>query len=411
MTDAVIRLTHVSKSFSRGRNISPWQQWWAARQNPTPSNQGLLRNVIDDVSLTVGAGERVALIGKNGAGKSTLLKLISQILVPDSGEITVRGRISSLLELGIGFHPEMTGSENVYFYGSLMGMQRSEVVHLFAEIEAFADIGEYINQPVKVYSSGMYQRLAFASAFAMRPDVLIADEGLSVGDATFQQKCLNRIEELGKQGTTILIVAHNASAMLRIATRGIWLDNGVIRLDGSITEVAEAYAEYTTIDAFKREIYAESKPDESEVPPQRWINPYVLISESVQVQELAVSSSVEPEWDVQQPLQIRADIVVTAPCYLGRVRVRLIVAADNTPLLENDYLNGDARLFIQGTHTITAMIPPLSVKSGLYRVGVAVFDADGFEREAANSSLFVRVHNNTAVRDASLLTEATIIVE
>jgi lipopolysaccharide transport system ATP-binding protein len=405
MTDAVINLTHVSKSFSRGRSIAPWQQWWAARRNPVPASQGLLRNVIDDVSLTVAAGERIALIGNNGAGKSTLLKLISRILVPDRGEITVRGRISSLLELGIGFHPEMTGSENIYFYGSLMGMPRSEVVHLFAEIEAFADIGEYINQPVKVYSSGMYQRLAFASAFAMRPDVLIADEGLSVGDATFQQKCLNRIEELGKQGTTILIVAHNAAAMLRIATRGIWLDNGVIRQDGPIAQVSEAYAEYMTLDAFQRA---------TEVPVgtiQRITNPYVLISEAVRVQGLVVKSSAEPEWDVQQPLIICADITVTAPSYRGRVRVRLIGEADNIALLENDYLIGDAREFPRGTHTITATIPPLGVKPGLYRVGVAVFDADGYEREAGNSSLFVRVSNPTVARDAALLTEATIIVE
>lgn len=405
MTDAVIRLTHVSKSFSRGRSIAPWQQWWAARQNPAPTAQGLLRNVIDDVSLTVAAGERIALIGNNGAGKSTLLKLISRILVPDSGEIHVRGRISSLLELGIGFHPEMTGSENIYFYGSLMGMPRNEVAHLFAEIEAFADIGAYINQPVKVYSSGMYQRLAFASAFAMRPDVLIADEGLSVGDATFQQKCLNRIEELGKQGTTILIVAHNAAAMLRIATRGIWLDHGGIRQDGPIAQVSESYAEYMTLDAFQRA---------TEVPVgtiQRITNPYVLISESVRVQALAVGDGDEPEWDVRHPLKIRADIMVTAPSYCGRVRVRLIGAADNIPLLENNYLQGAARVFAHGTHTITATIPPLGVKPGLYRVGVAVFDADGYEREAGNSSLFVRVHNTTAARDASLLTESTIIVE
>jgi ABC-type polysaccharide/polyol phosphate transport system ATPase subunit len=405
MTDAVIRLTHVSKSFSRGRSIAPWQQWWTARQNPAPANQGLLRNVIDDVSLTVVAGERIALIGNNGAGKSTLLKLISRILVPDSGEINVRGRISSLLELGIGFHPEMTGSENIYFYGSLMGMPRSEVAHLFTEIEGFADIGAYINQPVKVYSSGMYQRLAFASAFAMRPDVLIADEGLSVGDATFQQKCLNRIEELGKQGTTILIVAHNAAAMLRIATRGIWLDNGGIRQDGPIAQVSEAYAEYMTLDAFKRA---------TELPVgtiQRITNPYVLISESVRVQGLMVSGTVEPEWDVQNPLKICADIVITAPNYRGRVRVRLIGAADNIPLLENDYLQGAARVFSHGTHTIMATIPPLGVKPGLYRVGVAVFDADGYDREAGNSSLFVRVHNNMVARDASLLTESTIIVE
>ncbi len=401
MSEIAIQLVNVYKSYTRGRMVWPWARWFTP---VTPQHDALRRMVIDDVSLCITKGERIALIGNNGAGKSTLLKLISNILVPDAGKITVNGRISSLLELGIGFHPEMTGFENVYFYGAMMGLRRHEVTALLPEIEAFADIGAYIQQPVKMYSSGMYQRLAFASAFAMYPDILIADEGLSVGDATFQQKCLNRIEDLGRQGTTILVVAHSAAATMRIASRGIWLHNGKIHLDGPIADVAEAYASHMTLEAFERATVVPA----GEI--QRVSNPYLLFSESIRVSAVRIQAT-DNIWDVTTPLVLYADVDVHATEYIGRMRVRIIGAAENTPVIENDYVAADTKTFRHGVQTVRITVPPQSLKPGLYRIGVAIFTSDATDREAANSTLFVRVTNAHSAPDAAWLTTNSIMIE
>ncbi len=401
MAQIAIALSHVSKSYTRGRLTWPWARWL---HSTSTVDTELRRMVIDDVSLQINAGERIALIGHNGAGKSTLLKLISKILVPDAGSITVNGRVSSLLELGIGFHPEMTGVENVYFYGAIMGLRRREVAALMAEIEAFADIGAYMHQPVKMYSSGMYQRLAFASAFAMHPDILIADEGLSVGDATFQQKCLARIEALGRQGTTIVVVAHSAAATMRIATRGVWLHNGKVHQDGAIADVAESYASYMTREAFDRanqlptgEMYRES-------------NPYLLFSELVRVSSVT-SAAHDAGWDTALPLVVTASIDVYADTYTAFVRCRIIGAAENVPIIENDYMHAPPHVFQRGQHLVRITIPPQALRPSLYRIGVALFHADTLEREAANSTLFVRVHTARTAPDQAWLTVRPIEIE
>ncbi|MEY2845885.1 MAG: hypothetical protein RL076_1431 [Chloroflexota bacterium] len=401
MSQIAIALSHVSKSYTRGRTVWPWARWFRATD---VRDEALRRLVIDDVSLQIHAGERIALIGHNGAGKSTLLKLISNILVPDTGTITVNGRVSSLLELGIGFHPEMTGIENVYFYGAIMGLRRVEVGALIPEIEAFADIGAYMHQPVKMYSSGMYQRLAFASAFAMNPDILIADEGLSVGDATFQQKCLSRIEALGRQGTTIVVVAHSATAIMRIATRGVWLHNGKVHHDGPIAAVAEAYAAHMTREAFDR---ANQLP-QGEM--HRESNPYVLFSEAVRVCAVTCADP-SADWDSTQPLVVTAQIEVNVETFLARLRFRIIGAAENLPVVENDFTNQPAHRFGRGLHTVQITVPPHALKSGLYRLGVALFSAHTHEREAANSTLFVRVHTPHSAPDPAWLTTRDIVVD
>lgn len=393
MSDVVIALTHVAKSYRHNTLEMPWSRWFSGKKS---SQDVLQRMVIDDISLTIHAGESVALIGNNGAGKSTLLKLISGILVPDTGTIDVRGRISSLLELGIGFHPEMTGIENIYFYGAMMGLKRHEITHLFPEIESFADIGEYLRQPVKLYSSGMYQRLAFASAFAMRPDILIADEGLSVGDMTFQQKCLNRIEDLSRQGTTVLVVAHSTTAIMRIARRGVWLQDGKIYQDGPIDTVAEAYSAAMVV--------AEYVHTHATSPDDGVANPYILTSPLIGVRAVTIEDGMPTIWDVSLPLSIRARIEVMVPTYIGRIRVRVISAAENIPILENEYMHGEHDTFTQGFHEYQIVIPPHALKSGLYRIGVAIFTADGTHREAANSTLFVTVHNAQNIRDMAWLT-------
>ncbi len=197
--------------------------------------------VLQDIGFTVKPGEAVGIIGVNGAGKSTLLKLITGTTQPTTGTVQITGRVAALLELGMGFHPDFTGRENVFMAGQLLGLQTHDIERLMPEIEAFADIGPYIHQPVRVYSSGMQMRLAFSVATAVRPDVLIVDEALSVGDALFQQKSFDRIRSFRAQGTTLLLVSHDKQAILGICDRAILLSAGRIAKNGLPEEVLDYY--------------------------------------------------------------------------------------------------------------------------------------------------------------------------
>ncbi|HCN1077628.1 TPA: O99 family O-antigen export ABC transporter ATP-binding subunit [Escherichia coli] len=197
--------------------------------------------VLRNISFTINPGESVGIVGVNGAGKSTLLKLLTGTTQPTEGTIQICGRVAALLELGMGFHPDFTGRQNVYMSGLMMGLSREQISHLMPEIESFADIGNYIDQPVRIYSSGMQMRLAFSVATAYRPDILIVDEALSVGDSRFQAKCFSRIAEFKKAGTTLLLVSHSASDIVRHCDRAIFLKNGSIKLDGSSRDVTNRY--------------------------------------------------------------------------------------------------------------------------------------------------------------------------
>lgn len=194
-----------------------------------------------DVSLSVRKGEAVGILGRNGAGKSTLLQIIAGTLAPTQGETSVRGRVAALLELGSGFSPEFTGSENVRLNAALLGLSPQQIDAAFDQIAAFADIGDFINQPVKIYSSGMMLRLAFAVQTAVEPDLLIVDEALAVGDARFQKKCFDRLEAMRAHGTTILFVTHDTGAVVRLCSRAIILENGQILSDGPPQMVARQY--------------------------------------------------------------------------------------------------------------------------------------------------------------------------
>ena len=197
---------------------------------------------LDDVGFTVQKGEVVGIIGSNGAGKSTLLKILTQITPPSTGEIILRGKVSSLLEVGTGFHPELTGRENVFLNGAILGMTKKEIVKKFDDIVDFSGVRQFIDTPVKRYSSGMYVRLAFAIAAHMEPDILLVDEVLAVGDAEFQKKCLGKMDEVAKTtGRTILFVSHNMSAIKKLCTRAILLDKGKVIYDGSTDRAVEMY--------------------------------------------------------------------------------------------------------------------------------------------------------------------------
>jgi lipopolysaccharide transport system ATP-binding protein len=203
-----------------------------------------------DVSFDVPRGQVVGIVGRNGAGKSTLLKVLSRITEPTSGRARVWGRVGSLLEVATGFHPELTGRENIYLNGAILGMRRAEINRKFDEIVAFAEIERFLDTPVKFYSSGMYVRLAFAVAAHMEPEILLVDEVLAVGDLAFQKKCLGKMGNVAESGRTILFVSHNMGAVTRLCGRALWIDSGCIVADGGASQVVARYqAHYLTLNA------------------------------------------------------------------------------------------------------------------------------------------------------------------
>ena len=227
MVTAPLRWFKGNRAASPARAVTTTEDFWA----------------IKDVSFEVKQGEVLGVIGRNGAGKSTLLKLLSEITEPTTGRIRLRGRVASLLEVGTGFHPELTGRENIYLNGAILGMSRHEIRRKFDEIVAFSEVEDFLDTPVKRYSSGMYVRLAFAVAAHLEPEILVVDEVLAVGDAQFQKKCLGKMSEVSREGRTVLFVSHNMLAVTKLCTRGIVLERGSVAFDG---DAAGAVARYQT---------------------------------------------------------------------------------------------------------------------------------------------------------------------
>jgi lipopolysaccharide transport system ATP-binding protein len=222
--DRALRPRHWLRAV-RERQAASREEFWALR----------------DVTLEIKQGEVIGFIGRNGAGKSTLLKILSRITEPTGGRVRLRGRTASLLEVGTGFHPELTGRENIFLNGAILGMSSTEIRRKFDEIVAFAEVEQFLDTPVKRYSSGMYVRLAFAVAAHLEPEILLVDEVLAVGDAAFQKKCLDKMDHVGHTGRTVLFVSHNMQAVTRLCQRCVLLDEGRVRLDGPSHRVASAY--------------------------------------------------------------------------------------------------------------------------------------------------------------------------
>lgn len=221
--------------------------WWAKVRGKEDPNTKIgetltgIHRALTDVSFSINEGDVVGIIGKNGAGKSTLLKILSRITLPTDGSFKVRGRIASLLEVGTGFHPELTGRENIFLNGAILGMNRQEIKNKFDEIVDFSGVEKFIDTPVKRYSSGMYVRLAFAVAAHLEPEILIVDEVLAVGDAEFQEKCLGKMREVSTRGRTVLFVSHNMQAVAQLCKRGIVLDKGTVSFDGDVNGAIKQY--------------------------------------------------------------------------------------------------------------------------------------------------------------------------
>lgn len=233
-----ITVSHLGKAYKQyPTRWSRLAEWLLPFRGPRHQ----LKWILQDINFHVAPGEAVGLIGINGAGKSTLLKLITGTTQPTTGSVTMQGRVAALLELGMGFHPDFTGRQNVYMAGQLLGMSVDEITRLMPEIEAFAEIGDYIDQPVRVYSSGMQMRVAFSVATARRPDILIVDEALSVGDTYFQHKSFERIRQYRRLGTTLLLVSHDKQAIQSVCDRAILLDSGRLARVGKPEEIMDYY--------------------------------------------------------------------------------------------------------------------------------------------------------------------------
>ncbi|API86349.1 ABC transporter ATP-binding protein [Francisella uliginis] len=234
---SLLKVENVSKAFYSYRSeLARFARWFGFKTKACSAKW-----VLRDINFEINKGEAIGILGVNGAGKSTLLKLITGTLVPTQGAIHVKGRISAMLELGMGFNPDLTGRSNVIHSAGMMGFSTEQILSKIDEIEDFADIGEYFDQPVRMYSSGMQMRVAFAVATAFRPDVLIVDEALSVGDVSFQSKCLIRINQFVAAGTTLLIVSHDIPTLTRFCTKGLLLKDGQVLEYGSIDRVCDVY--------------------------------------------------------------------------------------------------------------------------------------------------------------------------
>ena len=238
MSESAIEIKNVSKKFrlykERNQNLKT-----AIMRGRVSAYDDFL--ALKDVSFNIEHGETFGLVGDNGSGKSTLLKCLAKILYPDNGSIVARGRLAALLEVGSGFHPELSGRENVYLNGSILGMSRKEVAAKFDEIVEFSGVGEFIDQPVKNYSSGMYVRLGFSVAIHVNPDILLVDEVLAVGDESFQAKCFQKFEDFRKAGKTVVIVSHSLGTMVDMCDRIAWLEHGVLKAVGKPKDIISTY--------------------------------------------------------------------------------------------------------------------------------------------------------------------------
>lgn len=261
MSDIAIKVENLGKSYLVGHNAAQSERYTALRDVIAHNAKNLARKTRDmlagrpivqgdeveeflalkDVSFEIKQGDRVGIIGRNGAGKSTLLKILSRITEPTTGRIQINGRVASLLEVGTGFHPELTGRENIFLNGAILGMSRREIQRKFDEIVDFAEVEKFLDTPVKRYSSGMYVRLAFAVAAHLEPEILIVDEVLAVGDAQFQKKCLGKMDSVASQGRTVLFVSHNMAAIRALCSRSLLLQGGRLNQDGSTEAVSLSY--------------------------------------------------------------------------------------------------------------------------------------------------------------------------
>ena len=311
---------------------------------------------LEGVSFQVKQGDRIGIIGRNGAGKSTLLKILSRITEPTTGCAQIKGRVSSLLEVGTGFHPELTGRENIFLNGAVLGMSRQDIKKKFDEIVAFAEVEKFLDTPVKRYSSGMYVRLAFAVAAHLEPEILIVDEVLAVGDVSFQNKCLGKMEEVGKGGRTVIFVSHNMAAILRLFSHILLLEKGIIEVQGAVNE---------GINRYLRQSIKGNKLDFDDMSNHRGPRAFSQITnvELFDVKDLATS-----EFKVGDGLRLKIEFKL----FKDMSNLELGFALGNSLGLRYSLFIGDweglTTNFKKGHHKVICDIPCLPYLPGEYKI-------------------------------------------
>jgi lipopolysaccharide transport system ATP-binding protein len=327
------------------------------RRSPAPEATTFW--ALEDVSFEIKCGEAIGLIGRNGAGKSTLLKILSRITEPTTGEIALSGRVGSLLEVGTGFHPELTGRENIFLNGAILGMHRGEIERKFDEIVAFSEIEKFLDTPVRHYSSGMYTRLAFAVAAHLEPEILVVDEVLAVGDAAFQKKCMGKMGDVASQGRTIIFVSHNMGAINRLCGSTLWLDKGRIVEQGPTRDVV---AHYLTSNSSENGFC-----EWPEGIANRGIDEFKLLAARIHSNTGAVTANV----DMRYPFAVALDYRLDKPIPQGRVGF-MVSTADGTIVFDSydtdlENLQGPRN---PGTYSIRCEIPGHLLLPGRYLISV-----------------------------------------
>lgn len=368
--------------------------------------------VINGISFNIEKGTTIGLIGQNGSGKSTLLKLLSGIIYPDEGTIETNGRVSSLLELGAGFHPDFSGRENIYNNASIFGLSRNEIDKRYNQIVEFSELQEFIDNPVRTYSSGMYMRLAFAVAINVDADILLIDEILAVGDANFQKKCMDKIKDLKREGKTIVIVTHDMGAVEKICDKAIWLNNGEIKHQGDAYETINSYMEYMA------EMQNKERPNEKEfdnaacdisneteanncdsISKKRWGNKDIVIDE---LRLLDKDSVDKKSFKSGEQISVsfsytRHNISITNPVFGVGIFRNDGVNCYGT----NTQIDRISNIVLKDKGIVNYVIDNLNLLEGHYSVDVAVVSEDGFPYDYIRNITEFDVH--TEINDIGVI--------
>ena len=370
MSDIAIKIENLSKIYRLyDKPIDRMKESLSISKKKYSREHYALRNITFDVKK----GESIGIIGKNGSGKSTLLKIITGVLTQSQGSIEVNGKIAALLELGAGFNPEYTGIENIYLNGTMMGYTKEEMEKRVNPIVEFADIGEFINQPVKTYSSGMFARLAFAVAINVEPEILIVDEALSVGDTRFQIKCIDKMKELKENDTTILFVSHATEQVKRFCNRAVWINNGEMMDIGESSEIIDKYESYMLYGGVVDSNISSEETADNEEDDEPIVRPKEDIL--AKITEVKVDKTKLKTFDSLEVTVIYEIYELEIPGFLLGVAIytpnRDYIFGPNTHLDKVNVPNN------HGRHVVKYMIPSLTLMGGEYSIDVGIFNNEG----------------------------------